>query len=96
MDEFNNRVDAQRQILEVVNRRRSQKEELFGLSAKAMERWISANQIDPNSRLIELLTAASRKLFFLANKSQEQVTDEYRTASVEISALLGRIEEILA
>lgn len=96
MDEFNNRIDAQRKILEVVNGSRLQKEELFSLSAKAIERWISVNQIDPSSRLVELLLTASKKLFFLANKSQEQITEEYRSVSSEISAIRRSIEEATA
>jgi hypothetical protein len=93
MDEFNNRIAAQRQILEVVNRRRSRKEELFSLSAKAIERWILVDRVDPESHVVQLLKAASAKLFFLANRSQEQVTDDYRSASRDISALLRSIEQ---
>src|SRR5437870_5432813 len=57
--EFNNRIDAQRRILEIVNQRDSLKEELFGLSSKAIERWASANRIDPQSQIVKLLRAAS-------------------------------------
>jgi len=92
MHEFNNRIAAQRQILEVVNRRRSRKEELFGLSAKAIERWIVVNRVDPESRGVQLLKAASARLFFLANRSQEQVTEDYKAASRDVSALLRSIE----
>jgi hypothetical protein len=95
MDEFNNRVDAQRQILEVVNRADARKEELFSLSIKAIERWVSVNQIDPGSRLVDLLKAASAKLFFLANKSQEQITEEYKGVSRDISELCRSIEQSL-
>ena len=93
MDEFNNRIAAQRQILEVVNRRRIRKEELFSLSIRAIERWISVNRLDPESRLVELLKAASAKLFFLANRSQEQITEDYKAASRDISAILRSIEQ---
>ena len=93
MDEFNNRIAAQRQILEVVNRRRIRKEELFSLSIRAIERWISVNRLDPESRLVKLLKAASAKLFFLANRSQEQITEDYKAASRDISAILRSIEQ---
>jgi hypothetical protein len=92
MSEFNNRIAAQRDILQVVNDR-TQKEELFGLSSKAIDRWTSANQVDPESRLVELIRTASGKLFFLANKSQEQITEEYATVSREISDLCRSIQE---
>ena len=93
MNEFNNRVDAQRQILRTINRGRRGGEELFGLSAKAIERWRSVNEIDPHSRLVELIIAASTKLLFLANKSQEQVSPEYQTVSLELESITRAIEE---
>ena len=92
MNEFNNRVEAQRQILRLVNQNVWVKEELFGLSTKAIERWVSANRVDPESRVVQLVVAASSKLFFLANKSQEQISPEYQAASSEISTFAAEIE----
>ncbi len=92
MNEFNNRIAAQRQILQIVNRKRWKKEELLGLSSKAIERWVSVNQINPESRLVELIITASGKLFFLANKSQEQISEEYRMISREIADISRTIE----
>ena len=54
MNEFNSRIDAQREILSLVN-----------------------------------------SYFFLANKSQEQVTDEYRLLSLEVFELTQRIGRIV-
>ena len=92
MSEFNNRIAAQRHILQLVNGKEWEQEELFGLSRKAIDRWASANHLDPKSELVELIEAASSKLFFLANKSQEQVSEEYAAATSEI-ALLARVIE---
>lgn len=92
MHEFNSRIAAQRRILEVVNRQRVGREELFSLSSKAIERWVSVNRIDPDTHLVELLRVASSKLFFLANRSQEQVTADYRAVAGEVAALLECIE----
>jgi len=92
MNEFKNRMAAQRQILRLVNRREPQKEELFGLSNNAIERWTSVNAIDPSCNLLALVKAASGKLFFLANKSQEQISEDYRTASRDIGELTSAIE----
>jgi hypothetical protein len=92
MSEFNNRIAAQRQVLQLVNRRNWGKEELFGLSSRAIERWVTANRIDPEAKLVKLIKAVSEKLFFLANKSQEQVSEEYRTVSSEISSIAKSIE----
>ena len=92
MNEFNNRIAAQRQILQLVNRKKWEKEELLGLSSKAIERWISVNRVDPESRLVELVKTASAKLFFLANKSQEQISEEYKMISREIADISRTIE----
>jgi hypothetical protein len=85
--EFNNRIAAQRTILRVVNDKKWECEELFGLSSKAIDRWVSVNRVDPDSKLVNLIREASAKLFFLANKSQQQISDEYRMVSGEIAML---------
>jgi len=50
------------------------------------------NAIDPSCNLLALVKAASGKLFFLANKSQEQISEDYRTASRDIGELTSAIE----
>jgi hypothetical protein len=95
MSEFNNRIDAQRLILSVVNGKRWD-EELFGLSKGTIDRWMRVNKIDPSGDLPHAVHQAADKLFFLANKSQEQVTEEYRLLSVEVSELTQRIGSIVA
>ncbi len=95
MDEFNNRMDAQRSILEVINKRGGYSEELCGLSKKAIERWISSNKLDSKSETCDILFRIAKKLFFLANKSQEQITEEYKALSSEILALKINLENSL-
>ena len=90
MSEFNNRMTAQRHVLAAVNRK-TYREELFGLSSAAIKRWVESNQIPPTSRIIELVSAASKKLLFLASKSQEQISSEYQTITLEISTLVDTI-----
>lgn len=92
MSEFSNRIDAQRQVLQLVNRIKWEQEELFGLSSKAIDRWISVNLINAQSLLVKLIKESAAKLFFLANKSQEQVTDEYKSTSNEIAVIAQAIE----
>ena len=96
MNEFSNRIEAQRHVLQLVNQNKWGKEELFGLSSKAIERWISVNLIDPESRLVRLVKESAAKLFFLANKSQEQVADEYIAMSNEVASIAKAIEMELA
>jgi hypothetical protein len=87
MSEFNNRVDAQRRILKLVNEVHEMQEELFGLSSGALERWAQVNKLDEHNPLLVLLKQAAAKLFFLSNKSQEQITDEYQSLSDQVADL---------
>ncbi|MDA8327676.1 MAG: hypothetical protein M0Z83_01760 [Betaproteobacteria bacterium] len=91
MSEFNNRIAAQREILLGVNSGVWQ-EELFGLSSGAIDRWMSANRLDSDSNLVSLTRQVADKLFFLSNKSQEQVTEDYKLLSNEVSALTVQIK----
>jgi len=75
MSEFVSRMAAQRRVLHAVNLRKWPREELFGLSRKSIDRWIFANGISGDSRLVALVEAASAKLYFLANRSQEQISE---------------------
>lgn len=94
MTEFNNRIAAQRDILLTVNRA-PWTEELFGMSSGALERWMRRNGVEATSTLARLLLEAASKLFFLANKSQEQITDEYKLRSLEVGDLTRRIGDAI-
>lgn len=91
MSEFSNRISAQRHILQIVNGKRWEREELLGLSSKAIDRWISSNQLNSEDPLVSLIKTASSKLFFLANKSQEQISEEYKMISKELADISERI-----
>lgn len=90
MSEFNNRISAQREILSKINEV-EWSEELFGLSSGAISRWVNKNNIQEHSELLCLINEAADKLFFLANKSQEQITEEYQYLSLEVSVLISKI-----
>jgi hypothetical protein len=90
--EFNNRIAAQRAILRVVNRKPWGSEPLLGLSSKAIDRWVSVNRVEPDSHLVKLVKDVSAKLFFLANKSQEQISGEYTAVRAEIIAACDAIK----
>src|SRR5271156_26277 len=66
-----------------VNGKPLEKEELFGLSSKAIDRWIAANRLENDAPLVRLVKATSEKLFFLAEKSQELVSDAYATLAAD-------------
>jgi hypothetical protein len=90
--EFNNRIDAQRAVISIVNKLGWQ-EELFGLSSGGIARWAHSNRISLDDPLHTLVIRAAEKLFFLANKSQEQITEEYRTLSIEVESLIHEVEQ---
>ncbi len=92
MSEFNNRIAAQREILSGVNREKW-KEELFGLSSGAIDRWVNINRLEPTSPLVELIRQVAEKLFFLSNKSQEQITEDYKSLSSEVAFLTTQIKQ---
>jgi hypothetical protein len=94
MSEFVNRVSAQRKALEAVNSARWA-EPLFGLSSGALERWCASNALTRDATIVQYLYLVSEKLAFLANQSQEQISEEYAAASVQISELTARIETIV-
>ena len=91
MSEFGNRIDAQRQILKTVGECEWAVEPLFSLTKKSIDRWIIKNQLNENSTLPTLLLKASDKLFFLANKSQEQITEDYQNLSNEVESIHKQI-----
>ena len=96
MSEFNNRISAQRTALQIVNREKLYVEPLLGLTEKSIDRWSRNNRIDTQDGLIALLKAMSGTLFFLANKSQEQITEDYKSLSEKVSKQLSDLEQEMA
>lgn len=94
MSEFNNRIAAQREILVNVNNT-YWKEELFGLSSGAIDRWVNVNKLEETSELVTLIRQAADKLFFLSNKSQEQITEDYKNLSIGVFDLTNQIKKTL-
>ena len=94
MSEFVDRMSAQRALLQVVNSTEWH-EELFGLSSLAINRWMDSNGISRGAEIVALLRSASERLSFLANRSQMQVSEDYRRASRDVEALTEEIQGIL-
>ena len=91
MTEFGDRIRAQREVLRVVNSV-TWPEELFGLSNHAIERWAERNGMPPGSGVVRHLRVASERLGFLANRSQMQVSDDYRQAWKDMENVTEHIE----
>lgn len=92
MSEFNNRIKAQREALKVVNGSGLFRESLLSLTEKAIDRWSNKNNLSNTDRAIILLKEMSGTLFFLANKSQEQVTEDYKVLSKKVNDQLSKLE----
>ncbi len=92
MDEFVGRMATQRHVLNVVNRKVSSTERLFGLSSNAIERWAVANRLEPTSEIVSLLRRISSELFFIATRSQEPVSAEYELRRERIVDSVSALE----
>lgn len=92
MNEFNNRISAQRDALKIVNGSGLFVESLLSLTEKAIDRWSRNNKVDAHDSIITLLKSMSGTLFFLANKSQEQITEDYKDLSDKVSNQLSDLE----
>ncbi|KAA9332774.1 hypothetical protein [Adhaeribacter soli] len=93
MNEFLNRITAQREVIKIINKQNENIFPLAGLSAKSLERWKIDNSISEESELMKTLYLISSKLFFLANKSQEQITNDYRLLSKSVRKLITHLQE---
>lgn len=82
--EFENRIEAQKEILKIVNRHIWPGEPLFSLTRKAIDRWIAVNRLNAQERLSTLIIDAAGALFFLATKSQEQITEDYQAVEKRV------------
>lgn len=92
VSEFNNRITAQRNALKIVNGSGLFREPLLSLTEKAIDRWSNNNEVNNCDSVVLLLKSISSTLFFLANKSQEQVTEDYKTLSIKVDAQLSDLK----
>jgi hypothetical protein len=91
--EFNNRVELQRKVLKIVNKIYPESQ-LTGLSKPALENWILINKINDIS-LKDKLYNISEKLFFIANKSQDQITEEYQNLQSNIQNDINQLNKFI-
>lgn len=91
--EFNSRVDLQREVIKIVNRW-NPKIQLTGLSKAAIENWCSVNNL-ADQNLKNSLIKISEKLFFIANKSQDQISEEYKNLQFNVRRDIDDLKEFL-
>lgn len=94
--EFLNRMEAQRKALKIINKKKQFKIDLYGLSRKTIMKWASANNINDGEPVVQTLIELSEKLFFLANKSQQQITDDYKNIVLNFETGLQTLESVLS
>ncbi|MEK5756619.1 hypothetical protein [Acinetobacter variabilis] len=92
MSEFQNRVNLQRQIIALVNKKLKFKEPLASLSYGCITRW-KKNNTEVLDQTYEILLDLSNKVLFLATKSQEQITEEYAFKSSQAVEKTKYLEE---
>lgn len=92
MSEFLNRIDLQRITIKIVNESHKYRFQISGLSSKAIDRWKDENKIDRDSDIYKMLSLISGKLFFLSNKSQEQISEEYKELSNDINHYIAQLK----
>jgi hypothetical protein len=93
MDEFNNRIDTQRKALSIINGRVIN-EPLNGISKAAIDRWARVNNVSETHPAISQLLSIAESIFFLANQSQQQVTEEYKGKSVQVQKMLENLKTV--
>ncbi|MDE8741717.1 hypothetical protein PZA20_07745 [Pectobacterium polaris] len=92
MSEFNNRITAQRNALKIINGSGLFSEPLLSLTEKAIDRWSNNNGVNTYDSTVSLLKLISGTLFFLANKSQEQITEDYKALSEKVNNQLSELD----
>ena len=96
MGEFSSRVEAQRQILKVVNSRDWPREQLFAVTAAAIQRWASTNGLDTSAAVVKLLNSASAQIFVMANHSDDPIAGIYALSKQRVVVLARQVQEELS
>lgn len=92
--EFNSRVDLQREVIKILNKS-DFKNQLNGLSKPAIDIWFVNNNVT-NDLLKNCLITISEKLFFIANKSQDQVTEEYKDLQISVKNNINDLKKLVS
>jgi hypothetical protein len=95
MSEFSSRMETQRQILRLVNERIGSNEKLFALNSKAIQRWRAANNIEASAHIVQLLVAASNRLFVMSNHSDDPIAGTHQLMRESVKAIQDQIRAML-
>jgi hypothetical protein len=93
MSDFLNRIEVQRRVIKLVNNSKLTCH-LTGLSLSSIKKWAYDNSIEEDTDIYNHLLLISSKLFFLSNKSQEQISEDYKMASIDVNECVNKLETI--
>lgn len=96
MTGFQNRVDAERSVLRVVNRSRFSSVKLCGLSALAIRQWEASLNDSACGVVVARLILLSDKVMRLANRSAESFESINSEDSREFARMLAEFESLVA
>jgi hypothetical protein len=91
MNTFLNKVQAEREILRVVNSVTKGKRQLAGLSSGAIEQWKHQNAVAPDDALVPMLFELASHCQTLSDRSNENFSELSASNS---SFLLSRIADL--
>lgn len=91
--EFNSRVELQRRVLKIVNSS-EYKIQLTGLSKPSLDTWVASNNVTEKN-IKSSLFRISEQLFFIANKSQDQITEEYQNLQSNITREIFSLKKMI-
>ena len=94
MNEFYNRISIQRKVIKMINSSGVFRSPLNGLTKDSIELWIRLNKVN-EIKLINIVYEISSKMLLLANKSQEQITEEYSCISDNVNNCINELQELL-
>lgn len=92
MDEFLNRVNAQKKVLRLVNQIQWTGEQLISLNEKTIKRWVKTNHLLDEDAIVKAVWSCSELLFTLATRSQEQISEEYQNNETAFRMTIKTLE----
>jgi hypothetical protein len=96
MGEFSSRVEAQRRILKVVNRKNWSGDQLFAVTIPAIQLWASTIGLDTSTPVVKLLHSASAQIFVMANHSDDPIAGSYTLSKQKVLSIAQQVREELS
>jgi hypothetical protein len=96
MSNFQNRVQAEREVLNIINMKfRTRNPQLCGLSEAAIRLWQSSSAVAPDGAIVSELLEVSFKIMRLANRSSESIEPIDKDLRIAVAASVERLKTAL-